>query len=62
MARRMSKKRDEMDQNSDLLDRAGEIGEKEGGPKMNPTLQLKLQSLRKIISLISPFPQLHFVH
>lgn len=62
MARRMSKKRDEMNQNSDLLDRTREIGEKEGGPEMNPTLQLKLQGLKKIISLISPFPQLHFVH
>lgn len=43
----MSKRRDEMDQNSDLLDRAEEIGEKEGGPKMNPTLQLTLQGLKK---------------
>lgn len=43
----MSKRRDEMDQNSDLLDRAEEIREKEGGLKMNPTLQLTLQGLKK---------------
>lgn len=34
-------------QNSDLVDKAGERREKEGGPKVNPTLQLRFQGLQK---------------
>lgn len=44
----------------DLLDRAGEIGEKEGS-EVVPVLQLRLRGLfKKIINPICPFPQTAF--